>query len=159
MINIKILAIDQATKDCGFCVIENPSMNIERFGKISLEKGETEERIAMFKEWVKQIILAEKIDHVFMEDVQFQRNQKTYKVLSELLGVMKNNCLELNVPYQVVPPVTWKSYCNIKGKKRSEQKANAINKAKELTGEDVSEDTADAICIAFYGANNVIADG
>lgn len=160
VILIRILAIDQATKNCGFCVIDKTDgvVSIERLGSVELEGDAYEARIAAFKKWLELTIKKENIDYVSMEDIQFQRNQKTYKILAEMLGVMKNCCIELGVECSVVPPVTWKSYCGIKGRKRAEQKENTIYTVKKELGIDVGEDTADAICIGFFASEWAITD-
>ena len=52
-------------------------------------------------------------------------NVQTFKVLSEVFGVILETVRELNIDYDIVPSVTWKSTLGIKGRTRPEQKRNA----------------------------------
>lgn len=155
----KLIGIDQATRTCGFCLIDIATEEITRLGTVSLSGDHHEERINKFKNWLHQTIIDEDVIAVFMEDVQYQNNQRTFKMLSEMLGVIKDICFTDAVQYFVVAPVTWKSHCNITGKKRAEQKKNTIQKVKEYLGKEVEEDTSDAICIAMYGLSEMIKYG
>ena len=77
----------------------------------------------------------------------------TYKVLAHLQGVLINLCFERNIPCEVVHVSTWREYCKIKGKTRTDKKRNAQLQVKEWYDITVSNDEADAICIGRYAAN------
>lgn len=63
-----------------------------------------------------------------------------------------------DVALYLIPPVAWKGHCEIKGKKRAEQKANTIKMVRQLYGLDVSEDVADAIGIGRYATETLILE-
>lgn len=93
---------------------------------------------------------------VVIEDIQLQnRNVSTYKKLALLMGALLSKFQELDKPFTIVPPTRWRSFCQIKGRKRSEQKENTLTFAKEQFGLcDISEDTADAVAMGWWAVNN-----
>lgn len=150
MISIKILAIDQATKNSGFCLIDSSTKEIKAFGTLQAdEKKKTELRIHDLKSWLEKTIIKEAVDLVLIEDIQFQRNYKVYKTLAQLQGVLIEMCVANNIKYKVVASATWKSRVGIQQTKRAEEKKRSIIIASEVVGEDVHEDTADAICMVL----------
>lgn len=145
---MNILAIDQSTSSSGFAIFIN--QNLQQSG-IYKPKGELFQRIHQTKEYIREIINENDIDYVFMEDIQYQRNQKTYKILANLQGVIIDLMVELKIPFEVVPPSRWKAWNQIGGKRRKEQKENAKRKCQEIFGREFKEDEADAIMIGLYG--------
>ena len=65
-------------------------------------------------------------------------------------GVIIDLLIELNIQFKIIHPSCWKSWNNIKGRKRVEQKRNTIEKVKEIYEREAMEDEADAICIGLY---------
>lgn len=143
-----ILSIDQSTSSSGFAIFTNK--NLKKSG-IFKPKGELFERIHYTKEYIRKLIEDNNTDYVFLEDIQFQRNQKTYKILANLQGVIIDLMVELKIPFEVVPPSRWKAWNQIGGKRRKEQKENTKRKCKEIFGREFHEDEADAICIGLFG--------
>ena len=150
-----VLGLDQATNVCGYCLMERKEEgnNIVDVGVVHIKGNSVEEKISYLKHWVIEYAEKYKPNYFVLEDIQYQNNQRTYKVLAELLGVLSNVYHENEVNYIVVPPVTWKSFFGIKGKARKEQKENTRKYIKDKFDIEVSEDEADAICIALYGCN------
>ncbi|MBC8586742.1 RuvC family protein [Paratissierella segnis] len=145
---MNILALDQSTALTGFAIFKNKNLKKSGYFKPS---GELFIRIQQTKEYIRELIIDNNIDYVFLEDIQYQKNQKTYKILANLQGVIINLLIELNIPFEIIPPSVWKSWNGIKGRKRAEQKENTKEKCKEIYGRDFSEDEADATCIGLYG--------
>jgi Holliday junction resolvasome RuvABC endonuclease subunit len=143
-----VLALDQSTACTGFAIFIN--QNLKKSG-IYKPQGELFQRINKTKEYIRELIQDYNIEYVFIEDIQYQKNQKTYKILSNLQGVIINLLVELNVEFEIIPPSRWKSWNGIKGRKREQQKRNTIEKVKEIYGKEALEDEADAICIGLYG--------
>lgn len=144
---MKILALDQSTASTGFAVFIGNHLKKSGCYKPS---GDLFTRINQTKNYIKELIEDNDINFVFIEDIQYQKNQKTYKILANLQGVIINLLIELNIQFEIIPPSTWKSWNGIKGKKRAEQKRNTIEKIKEIFGREATEDEADAICIGLY---------
>lgn len=151
-----MLILDQA-KTTGYAVFEDGKLI--KYGVVELgKKNDVYENILLS---AKQVIgnLIEKVqaDIVVIEDIQQQnQNVGTYKKLAMLMGVLLCLFHEINKPYEIVPPSRWKSYCEIKGKKRQEQKENTLIFVKNKFGlEDITEDVADAVSLGWFAVNNI----
>ena len=129
-----------------------------------LEKIEdSSERIHIMKLFLKELIDKFSPDIIILENTQLQysfnpatKSQKVispevFKFLSKLLGVFEEYCFENQICFTTIFATEWKSTCKIKGRKREEQKENAIRFVKEKFEKDVSSDVADAICIGWWG--------
>lgn len=152
---MNILAIDQSTACSGFAIFIN--QNLEKSG-IFKPTGELFERIHQTKEYIRELIQDNDIDYVFIEDIQYQRNQKTYKILACLQGVIIDLLIELNLSFEIVSPSRWRAWNQIGGKKREQQKENAKRKCKEMFKRDFFEDEADAVCIGLYALKRLDKD-
>lgn len=148
--HIIILAIDQATHKTGFCVADTETGELIAFGTvIANSKKDTANRISDIKKWIVSAVEKYNADKVILEDIQFQNNNKIFKVLAHLQGVIIDACVENKIPFKIVSPSTWKKAVGIKHTKRKEEKECSIVIASDAAGEKVHEDTADAICIAL----------
>lgn len=87
---------------------------------------------------------------------QTVQNVDTFKKLTKNLGVMEDMCFAKEICFHTVLNTQWKSYNKIKGRKREEQKQNAILKVKELFEIDVSTDIADAILLGNYIVRKIL---
>lgn len=104
-------------------------------------------------------------DEVVFEDIQLQKFDSedeqesvlTYKKLAHLQGVLVNYVFEINLPFRIVPPATWRKYSEIKGKYRTDKKKNAQLKIKKLYDVNVTQDEADAILIGRWAAHEAQA--
>lgn len=150
---MRVLALDQSTSCCGYCLMESSTKQILLFGHELFSGTNIDEKISSVKSWLTKLIEETKPECFIIEDIQFQNNQRTYKILAELLGVLSNLYFENAYPYEVVSPSSWRSFCGIKGRARKEQKENAISFIKEKYGLKPTEDEAEAICMALYGSN------
>lgn len=112
-------------------------------------KKDTSLRIHDIERWVKKAVDEYEPDMIIIEDIQFQSNNKVYKTLAQLQGVLINACIAKNVPFKIIPSVTWKRRIGIKQTNRKEDKQTSIALASEAVNENVHEDTADAICMAM----------
>lgn len=147
-----VLAVDQSTAKCGYAVYDTIEERFIKTGAHDIPSNpNVDARISYVKQWLIKLIAYYKPQLVISEDIQYQNNQRTYKVLAELLGVICNSFYETKIEYQVVPPVTWKAYCGIKSKSRKEQKAETMQTIREKFGINAGEDEADAIGLLSYG--------
>lgn len=150
------MAIDQA-KSAGFAVFEN--MDLIEYGVVVLGRRSDvyEDILFSAKQKIRELIEKTQADIIVIEDIQQQhQNVSTYKKLAMLMGALICLFQEMNKPYEVVPPSRWKSFSEIKGKKRTEQKENTLLFVKERFGiEGVAEDTADAVSLGWYAVNNI----
>lgn len=149
---MKILAFDQSTKLTGWAFLN--SKELEGYGVIDGSKIKNlDEKLLFQKNEIAKLYNNFYPNFVIIEDIQYQKNIFTYKELAELLGIISNYFYENQIPYLIVPPTQWKSFCGIKGRKRTEQKENTIQFVKDRFHINVSDDIADAICIGWYGVN------
>jgi len=109
------------------------------------------------KQTIRNLISKTQTDVIVIEDIQQQnQNVDTYKKLAMLMGVLLCLFNEIDKPYEIVPPSRWKSYCEIKGKRRSEQKENTLIFAKDKFAlDDITEDKADAVSLGWFAANKL----
>ena len=147
------LALDQSTTCTGYSVFYKKEL-IEH-GKVKLG-GEFFERVERVKQFMlDKIKELSETDNVFvcLEDIQYQPGfgVDTFEKLAKLLGCLELTLVEQDIPYTIIPSVTWKSYSGIKGKARAEQKKACQEKVLELYNLKVCQDEADAIMIGKYG--------
>jgi len=143
----KLLALDQATTFLGFAVFEGH--NIVDSGTVFFRGQPAIKRIALIRKWLNCKVHEENIDFVAMEDIQQQKNVKTFRVLAQLLGVLECYLFEKGIPYQIVHVKTWRKELGIVDTaNREKAKASTIAYIeKKYEMEHVEEDAADAICI------------
>lgn len=154
----RILAFDQASITSGWAVFDDDKLI--NYGKWTSNGSHSTQRISLTKAWFITMIDEWKPDEVILEDIQLQRFEgqgeavTTYKKLAHLQGVLKNYCYENGIPYKVVPPATWRTHTNIKGKTRTDKKRNAQLKVQSLYEVSVTQDEADAILICKWAADD-----
>lgn len=153
---MKVLALDQSSRVTGYAVFDNNQLvtsgtfvtDDERFGHRLLEIRKT----------IQSMIDTYSIDHLVFEDIQLQQQGvTTYRALAEVIGVCEELATELNIPYTIVPSVTWKSTLGIKGKGRPEQKRNAQAFVVNTYNKKVTQDESDAICIGTHFVNSQLS--
>lgn len=151
---MKVLALDQSSRVTGYAIFEDSKLITS--GTFVKDDERIGYRLNDIKETIESMIEEYGITHLVFEDIQLQQQGvTTYRTLAEVLGVCEELAASMNIPYTIVPSVTWKSTLGIKGKARPEQKRNAQAFVVNTYGLKVSQDTADAICIgtAFLQQN------
>lgn len=152
--NKKILALDQASKISGFCVMKNKKY-YESGLLYANDKDDTIARLEnMFNQIVK-LINRVKPDYVVFEGIQFQKNYQTYKTLAQLQGLIMAYLFLNDYGFTIIESTAWKSCCGIKGRNRDEQKKNTQKYVENTYDLQVSEDEADAIGIASWANKNI----
>lgn len=149
-----LLALDQSSQTTGYAVFKND--NLIDHGAITFT-GEIDQRIVKLRKWVLDQVNKfppEDYKQVAIEDIQLQnlssRNTvgvTTYKKLAWVQGALIEAFTAQSIPYIIVPPSTWRSYCGIKPAARAAQKAAAQDRVKQVYEFSASEDEADAICL------------
>ena len=152
---MRLLCFDQSTAVVGWSLFEDKELidyGFQEFKKIKTP----DEKISKIKKWMTDIIEEKQAEVFAIEDIQYQGIINAYRSLAELIGVIKSHFYDNEYAYIVVKNGEWKKYCNIKGRKRAEQKANAQKYVESKYNIKVSEDTCDAICIGEYMVNKVL---
>lgn len=167
----RILAFDQATNVSGWSVFDNK--DLIQCGVFQSNQATSIEKIESVRQWAASMIEMWQPDRVVIEDIQLQQfgtkngdnieGVTTYKTLAHLQGVLLNFFYINNIKYDIVHAATWRSYCGVKGRSRTDKKRSAQLLIKEWYDTSVSQDEADAICIGKYEAeqnynNNVMIE-
>lgn len=155
MIGTKILNLDQATKTTGYSIFINNNLDTYGLLKVNEKEKNPIERMKEMNDKIVALIDGVNPDYVVFENVQFQNNYGTFQQLSQLQGVIMAYLFKIDVGFTIIEPSAWKAFCGIKGRKREEQKANAIKFVKNKFNIDVSEDEADAISIGVWSINHI----
>lgn len=144
-----LLALDQSSKITGYAIFENNVLADS--GIISIKDSNFNKRLFKLYNEVKELLINFNINCIIIEDIQLDNsvanNINTFKLLAEVMGILELLFTQLKIPYQIIAPSSWRSKCQIKGPSRKQFKQAAQNFVKKEYGLDVSEDTADAICI------------
>lgn len=161
-----LLAIDQASVTSGYAVFKDGEL--VDYGKFTFNDDVIAERLVKIRAKVQELIKEHNIDEVAFEDIQMQgnvaNNVQTFKILSEVFGVMSETLQEMKMKYTVVMAGTWKSTLGIKGRTRPEQKKNAQEYVLKTYGVKAIQDVCDAICIGTHvlkrpGVGTTVSDG
>lgn len=153
---LRVIGFDQATQNFGISVYDDGKLvyyDVVRF------VGETTERLVHIADFVDKVCKEWLPDFVVFEDIQMQGNQyngyHTFKILAELLGVVKMVLVKNRVKNECVLNKVWQAQFGIGGKDRITQKLNVVSKVESMFGIKVIDDIADAILIGKYGANKL----
>lgn len=153
---MRLLALDQASITSGYAIFIDGEL--KDCGKFTFEDDDIGIRLVKIRNKVLSLITFNNIDYVAFEDIQLQgnvpNNVQTFKVLSEVYGVILELVKELKIPCEIVHSSCWKSELNIKGSARAEQKRNAQLYVQKTYNLKATQDTCDAICIGQYVINN-----
>ena len=148
---VKILAFDQATKVSGYAVIENGTLSEYDCIDLTKTKGTAEDRINRMAYELWAIIDRVHPTLVVLEDVEMISNMQAMIMLARLLGRMQGYCVANGIEYKTYIPSAWRrvlGYQQGAGIKRADLKQQSIAYAKNITGKELQEDTAEAVAIA-----------
>ena len=153
---MKVLALDQSSRITGYAVFDNNQLVTS--GTFVTDDERIGHRLFEIRNHIQSMISTYNIDHLVFEEIQLQQQGvTTYKVLAQVLGICEELATELNIPYVIVPSVTWKSTLGIKGKGRTEQKKNAQAFVVSAYNKKVTQDESDAICIGTHFINSQLS--
>ena len=157
-----ILSLDQSTTATGWALFEEGKL--KDFG-VYKPSGDRNQRIEETRKWLKskieELFAKEPIElTLVLEDIQMQGNVETFKSLAHLQGVLINLGFQKKQEKELVDSVeyyssAWKSTCNIKGRKRKEQKKNAQKHVLDTYGIAAPEDVCDAICLGEHHLHKI----
>lgn len=149
---MRYLALDQALQTSGWAVFENEELLAHGSFSVSTKK-EMGERLGIIYDEITALHEEYGFDTIFFEDIQNQQSNLTYSRLAYVQAVVMLWCeMEGNTPYYILAPSHWRSVLGGGfGNRREEQKNHAMALVKELYGESVGSDEADAILIGRAG--------
>ena len=148
---MRILALDEATLKTGYAVFENDKMT--EYGLLQKNKkdfADADTRCRAMALTMMVLIDEKKPDVVAIEDVALQKNAWVLIQLSRIQGEIIGYCDMNGIPIVILKPTQWRKAVGIKQgtKSRSLLKKDAKDFVFDHFGITVTEDEADAICIA-----------
>lgn len=155
---MNILSLDISTKSTGFGFFKNCKLG-KFHGSIKTSDG-FEDMYEKVRNLIKNLHEKYGVNTIVVEDVYYSRNQKVFKTLAFLQGMIFGFCKELGITVEFMLPASWRKILglNKKGAKRDELKKRAIEYVKDTLGIEVKDDDeADGICIglAFIKKNKL----
>lgn len=144
----RVVSLDNATEKMGVAVFDDGKLV---FADVFSFRGELIDRLVTIYNFLEKVIATKKPDMFIFEDIQYQNNIMTYKVLAMLLGLITTCAHRNKIPFEVEHVKSWKSYFLINGENRAVQKRQSITKVKEIFNIDVkTDDVSDAILLGYY---------
>lgn len=154
----KILGLDASTKCTGYAVV-NYNGKLLSHGVIDFKsESDIDERIDGMIEKLISIFDDACPDICYIEDSWNGKtvlNVQTTKKLTNIIGAVRCLSIQNGCLFNSVYPSTWRSAIGIdggKGTKRDEFKRRAIEWVRQKYSLSVSDDEAEAICIAYAGS-------
>lgn len=148
----------------GWSVFDNETKELVTYGGYDFDKEKLTyaETIENVKAVMAVLIEEHDIGMVLLEDIQFRANAVVFKKLAWLQGVLINYCVVNNLPFWLVQPSSWQSWCKRHSDAaqksmeavgdRKATKVLSLNFVREKYNLDLNNDNiADAICIGCYG--------
>ena len=153
----RVIGLDQATKITGYSIFDD--QKLIKFGTFETTYEDEIARDHAIKTWLLNLIENWQPDHIAMEGIQLQEEGNEYRLsvtmfasLARLQGILMELCYDLNISYSVYSAATWRKYCGVKGKYRSDKKKSMQLLAKDWYDVNISNDEADAIGIGKYAS-------
>lgn len=147
---MKIMGLDTSTTATGYAILNGNK--IIKSGVIKPNKTLSSiERIIYIEKEINTLYDKYKPDFICIEEMVSFRNANSMRVLIALIYHLVIEYTKKEALVVLVRPTEWRKKAGIKGRVRSEYKENAILHIKEKYNKIVSDDEADAICIAEFG--------
>ena len=143
-----VLGFDQSTTCTGWCVFEDGNYVGSGLIDAKNSRKDATKRTNHMADNICASIDKVQPDLVVIEDIFDKNNIATVVMLARLQGMIMRHCNERGIPINIFAPSTWRSIVGIKKRKRAEAKAEAIKLVTDVYGLQVSEDEAEAVCIA-----------
>lgn len=147
----RIVGLDNATENMGVSIFDGGQLV---YYHCFTFHGETIDRLIQNRRFIiNTIINTWKPDKIIVEDIQYQNNISTFKILAMLLGNTLTAIQENNVPYITVLSKVWRAHFMANELTRVQQKAKSIELVETMYGIKVNDDIAEAILIGKYGVD------
>lgn len=143
---------DQASNVTGYGVIEDGAL-IDH-GLINHESIKKDQplRVKTMFESITRLIDRYVPDYLTVESTYYRHNLASFKLLSELAGMVLGYGYAKGIPSGQLMPSAWRKIVGIKTGKNvgsDEEKRLAVQFVKEKFGVDCQDDEAEGICIAW----------
>ena len=154
---VRILALDQATRNSGWSVFDD--LELIDHGVFSTNLTNEIQRDHTIKEWLISMIKKYQPDYVGIEDLHYKEGGNTvlmsidvFRMLARLQGILMDACYECGVPCDVIHTSVWRATNKVTGRTRDDKKRSMQKIILQQYGLQVSDDEADAIGIGKHMA-------
>ena len=152
-----ICGIDSSTSSTGWGVIDtkfNDNLRLIDYGDIKPNKKlETIDRIIYISRELRRILQDFKPELIVIEEMNVTRNMRSVRTLAGLITEIEVMLRKKEALYVKMTPSEWRKKIGIKCKNNREiLKKASVDYVFEKYNENVSDDEADAICIAEAGS-------
>ena len=148
--SVKLITIDGSTQKPGIAYFCNGKYKSHHLLNYEKDKN-IDSRFESMSNGIWSILDIYKPNIIYMEETYTARNPQTTKVLTRLQGVVYAWCMKHECEFNTIKPSQWRkqlSFVQNKNVKREQLKEQAIQYVSNNYGLNVSDDEADAICIA-----------
>ena len=150
MDDIKLVSIDGSTQKTGIAYFCNGKYVEHILLDFSKDKNMENRFESMSKEiWKKLDDYRPNI--IYIEETYMANNPQTSKILTRLQGVIYAWCINNACEFNTIRPTSWRKQLNFqqgKNVKREQLKKQSLQYVLDNYGLEVTDDEADAICIA-----------
>ena len=146
----RLVTIDGSTQKSGIAYFCNGKYVEHVLLDFSKEKN-MENRFGSMSKEIWKILDKYRPNIVYIEETYMANNPQTSKILTRLQGVVYAWCLNHGCEFNTIRPTQWRKLLNFqqgKNVKREQLKMQSLQYILENYGLEVTDDEADAICIA-----------
>lgn len=150
---MKILALDNATKKCGYAILNDARPLC--YGVFEENDKSLDTRLKGLYRKIKRLVMLHKVDMIVCEDNYSHTNIQVLKGLCLLEGIILAIGFDFDIPVKRILASEWRKKIGFKtgenvAQKREIQKQFAIDFVNLQLGAKVtSDDVAEAICIGY----------
>ncbi len=147
-----VIGIDGASKKTGVAIIQDDKLT--NYSLLDYHKIiDSDKRITEMTNGITDLLANYSPAVVWMEDTWTSKNPKVAQMLTTILGGVRFWCNINNCEFHTIMPSAWRKELGMTGSnaKRDELKKKSIEYVYKKFNIEVTDDVADAICIAVVG--------
>ncbi len=148
--SVKLITIDGSTMKTGMAYFCNGKYKAHHLLDYSKDKN-MENRFESMSKGIWSILDIYRPNIIYIEETYMGNNAQTMKVLTKLQGVVYAWCMNHDCEFNTIRPTQWRKQLKFnqgKSVKRNELKEQSVKYIFDNYELNVSDDEADAICIA-----------
>ena len=148
--DIRLVSIDGSTQKSGIAYFCNGKYVEHVLLNFSKDKN-MENRFESMSKEIWKILDGYRPNIIYIEETYMANNPQTSKILTRLQGVVYAWCINNACEFNTIRPTSWRKQLNFqqgKNVKREQLKKQSLQYVLDNYGLEVTDDEADAICIA-----------
>ena len=149
IMGVKFMTIDGSTTKTGVAYFCNGKYKKHYLLDYSKNK-DIDQRFETMVIELWKLLNKHKPDIIYMEDIYMANNAKTVRILTRLQGAVYAWCLQNGCEFNTIAPTSWRKLLGFKQgqETRKLMKQQSVQYIYDTYKIEVSDDEADAICIA-----------